>query len=81
MIYLFDICEGVFNEASDNKKNDYFHIIPAVSNNSVVLFTMGLDVAHMAKEGSNSKCTECILCGACVDECPKKVLKYCWRWK
>ena len=42
---------------------------------------MGLDVAHMAKEGSNSKCTECILCGACVDECPKKVLKYCWRWK
>lgn len=42
---------------------------------------MGLDVAHMVKEGRNSKCTECILCGACVDECPKKVLKYCWRWK
>ncbi|MBP5495095.1 MAG: 4Fe-4S binding protein [Lachnospiraceae bacterium] len=42
---------------------------------------MGLDVESMVKNGLNSKCSECTLCGACVDECPKKVLKYKWRWK
>ena len=44
---------------------------------------MGLDVKQMVSEGVNSKCMECIQCGACVDECPKKVLKYSmkWRWR
>ena len=42
---------------------------------------MGLDVTQMVQEGRNSRCTECILCGACVDECPKKVLRYSWRWR
>ena len=40
---------------------------------------MGLDVKNMVAEGRNSKCTECIQCGACVDICPKSVLKYSWR--
>lgn len=36
---------------------------------------MSLDVVHMAQSG---KCEnpECILCGACVDSCSKKVLRY-----
>lgn len=42
---------------------------------------MGLDVAAMAQSGTNARCSECALCGACVDECPKKVLKYKWRWQ
>ena len=41
--------------------------------------SMGLDVKKMVAEGINSRCTECIQCGACVDECPKSVLKYSWR--
>ena len=42
---------------------------------------MGLDVAQMVKDGRNHNCSECTLCGVCVDECPKKVLKYSWRWR
>ncbi|MBP5159661.1 MAG: 4Fe-4S binding protein [Lachnospiraceae bacterium] len=42
---------------------------------------MGLDVKQMVENNSISKCTECIQCGACVDECPKKVLKYKWTWR
>jgi len=42
---------------------------------------MGLDVEAMVKAGTNHKCTECINCGACVDNCPKKVLKYKWTWR
>jgi polyferredoxin len=36
---------------------------------------MSLDVVHMVQSG---KCEnpECILCGACVDSCSKKVLCY-----
>ena len=26
------------------------------------------------------KCSECIQCGACIDACPKKVLKYRMKW-
>lgn len=42
---------------------------------------MGLDVKSMVENGTNSKCTECIQCGECVDECPKKVLKYKFLWR
>lgn len=38
---------------------------------------MGMLVLSMV----NSKCTECIQCGECVDECPKKVLKYKFLWR
>ncbi|MGN0608272.1 MAG: 4Fe-4S binding protein [Oscillospiraceae bacterium] len=38
---------------------------------------MGMLVLSMV----NSKCTECIQCGECVDECPKKVLKYKILWR
>lgn len=40
---------------------------------------MGLDVAALVKE--KKSCTECIQCGACVDECPNKVVKYRWKWR
>ena len=41
---------------------------------------LGLDVKQMTASGTHGVCTECIQCGACVDECPKKVLKYkMWR--
>ena len=43
--------------------------------------SMGLDVKKLVADNSISKCTECIQCGACVDGCPKKVLKYKWTWK
>lgn len=42
---------------------------------------MGLDVAKMIEEGTNSKCSECIQCGACVDNCTKKAIKYSFKWK
>ena len=42
---------------------------------------MGLDVAAMVAAGTNGNCTECIQCGACVDECPKDVLKYKMIWR
>ena len=42
---------------------------------------MGLDIRSMTKEGKNAKCTECIQCGACVDECPGKALKYRMSWR
>lgn len=41
---------------------------------------MGLDVKSMVENGVNSTCTECIQCGACVDECPKTALKYKFLW-
>lgn len=37
---------------------------------------MGLEVEQMVKDQGNCISTECILCGACVDGCPKKVLRY-----
>ena len=37
---------------------------------------MGLDVKEMIAEGKDHSCAECILCGACVDECPKKVVRF-----
>ncbi|MCR5234107.1 MAG: 4Fe-4S binding protein [Lachnospiraceae bacterium] len=42
---------------------------------------MGLDVNKMVSDGTIAKCTECIQCGTCVDECPKKVLSYKWIWR
>lgn len=40
---------------------------------------MGLDVNQMVLKEENHRCSECIQCGACVDECPKKALKYAMR--
>ena len=42
---------------------------------------MGLDVREMVSSGKNARCAECIQCGACVDACPKDVLKYQLTWK
>lgn len=42
---------------------------------------MGLDVNQMVLKEENHRCSECIQCGACVDECPKKALKYAMRWE
>lgn len=42
---------------------------------------MGLDVEKIVTEGINSKCSECIQCGACVDNCSKKAIKYSFKWK
>lgn len=42
---------------------------------------MGLDVEKMVKQGKNSSCSECIQCGACIDKCPKKTLKYSMKWR
>ena len=42
---------------------------------------MGLDVEKMVAEGTGSKCAECIQCGACVDICSKKAIKYSFKWK
>jgi ferredoxin-type protein NapH len=36
---------------------------------------MSLDVAHMVQAGKLEH-SECILCGQCVDSCPKNVLRY-----
>lgn len=37
---------------------------------------MGLNVAKMVQEKGGCISTECIQCGACIEHCPKKVLKY-----
>lgn len=37
---------------------------------------MGLDVMSMIKNSNGCVSTECIQCGACVDNCPSQVLKY-----
>ena len=42
---------------------------------------MGLDVKKMVSEGKNAKCTECVQCGAYIDTCPKKALKYKMTWR
>lgn len=42
---------------------------------------MGLDVKTMVAEGKCAKCSECIECGACIDECPKDVLKFGLKWR
>ena len=42
---------------------------------------MGLDVERMVAEGTGDKCLECIQCGACVDNCGKKVLEYSFGQK
>lgn len=42
---------------------------------------MGLNVSEMVNQEINYKCSECVQCGACVDECPQKVLKYKFFWK
>ena len=42
---------------------------------------MGLDVKQMVRKDTYKSCLECIQCGACVDECPKKVLSYSMRWE
>lgn len=36
---------------------------------------MGLNVVELVKNNSDFG-SECIQCGACVDNCPKKVLSY-----
>jgi NAD-dependent dihydropyrimidine dehydrogenase PreA subunit len=32
--------------------------------------------------GSNAmQNPECIVCGSCIDACPKKVIRFAWFWK
>jgi polyferredoxin len=38
-----------------------------------------LDVAGMVQEEELTG-PECILCGVCVDSCPKQAVRYGWRW-
>ncbi|MCK9565494.1 MAG: 4Fe-4S binding protein [Methanothrix sp.] len=38
---------------------------------------MGLDVNIMVRQGRMEN-TECILCGICVDVCPKQAIRYAW---
>lgn len=42
---------------------------------------MGLDVEKMVQEKKSCKSADCIRCGACVDNCPKKALSYSWKDK
>ena len=42
---------------------------------------MGLNVQKMIAEDRHAKCTECIQCGACVDVCHQKALKYRLAWR
>ena len=42
--------------------------------------SMSLDVNTMVREGKMEN-TECILCGNCVDTCPKGVIRYSWSGK
>lgn len=42
--------------------------------------SMSLDVNMMVREGKMEN-TECILCGACADTCPKGVIMYAWNQK
>lgn len=37
---------------------------------------MGIDVQKRVQEKGEIKCLDCIQCGACVDNCPNKVLSY-----
>lgn len=41
---------------------------------------MSLDVNGMVREGKMEQ-SDCILCGSCVDTCPKKVISYAWTEK
>jgi len=41
---------------------------------------MSLDVNDMVREGKMEQ-TECVLCGSCVDTCPKNVISYSWAEK
>jgi len=40
--------------------------------------TMSLDVNQMVKDGRMEQ-SECVLCGHCIDVCPKDVLRYAWN--
>jgi polyferredoxin len=42
--------------------------------------SMSLDVNTMVRKGKMEN-TECILCGGCVDTCPKGVIRYAWKQK
>ena len=41
---------------------------------------MGLDVKKMVSEDTLAKCSECIECGVCVDECKQGTIKYTFLW-
>lgn len=41
---------------------------------------MSLDVDEMVT-GNQIQNPECILCGSCVDTCPKNVIRFAWLWK
>jgi ferredoxin-type protein NapH len=41
---------------------------------------MSLDVEEMVK-GNGMQDPECILCGSCVDNCPKKAIRFAWLWE
>ena len=42
---------------------------------------MGLDVEKMLHEKGNTCNGECINCGSCIDNCPKKALSFKFKWK
>jgi formate hydrogenlyase subunit 6/NADH:ubiquinone oxidoreductase subunit I len=39
---------------------------------------MSLEVSRLQAKGSIAS-VDCILCGKCVDACPKKTLSFAWR--
>ena len=41
---------------------------------------MSLKVENLVKSNSMQD-PECILCGSCVDICPKRVIRFAWLWK
>jgi polyferredoxin len=41
---------------------------------------MNLNVEKMVGD-NRMKNPECILCGSCVDNCPKRVIRFAWLWK
>lgn len=41
---------------------------------------MSLNVEEMVKNNCMQD-TECILCGSCVDICPKNGIRLAWLWK
>lgn len=41
---------------------------------------MGLDVHEMVDKGDMMN-NDCIMCGMCIDACPRNVIDYAWKWK
>jgi NAD-dependent dihydropyrimidine dehydrogenase PreA subunit len=41
---------------------------------------MSLNVSEMVQEDSMNH-NDCILCGSCLETCPKSTIKFAWKWK